>query len=170
MRRNLMTRTLRAPAAATLALIGGLMLASCAAPAEEESAPAESIPVAEETQAAPEPEPQHEVVSLDGAWEQTNKNSEDSYQSATITGSTMQIDWVTDGGDSRAVYWVGTVEIPADVGDSFAWVSTRDAAATDNAIMASTSDTKEFTYNAGELSYELTAMGVKVTVRMAKAG
>lgn len=49
-------------------------------------------------------------------------------------------------------------------------VTTRDAAATDNALMASTSDTKELIYNAGELSYELTAMGVTMTVRMAKAG
>jgi hypothetical protein len=167
-----MTRTSRTRSLVSLFLIGGLALAGCTAEGDTDTAPAASAPANSdapgteptETEAAPEP------ISLEGAWEQSNKNSEDSYQAGSITGNTMQIDWVTDGGGARSVYWVGTVDVPVDATGPFTWESVRDAAATDHALLASTADTKTFTYDNGQISYEVTAMGTTVTVQLAPAG
>lgn len=169
-----MDKALRIPACSVgLLLAASLALVGCSAPAVTSSEPDTAASSEPAEQATPEPETAEsevvEPVSLEGTWEQSNKNSEDSYQAATITGDMMEINWVMDGGDSRATYWVGTVQVPAGGSESFTWESTRDKAATDNALMASTSDTKEFSYENGEIIYEVTAMGTTVTVRLALA-
>lgn len=102
---------------------------------------------------------------LTGDWEQTNKNSEDSYQIATITDDTIEVFWKTP--DMQALYWSGTFVPPTVAGD-YSWESAADHEKTDFAIMAASADTKTFTYSNGELSYEVAAMGVTTTVRMAK--
>lgn len=102
---------------------------------------------------------------LTGDWEQSNKNSEDSYQIATITDTTVEVFWKTP--DMQALYWSGTFEPPTAAGD-YSWESVRDKEKTDLAIMAATADTKTFTYSNGELSFDVQAMGVTTTVRMAK--
>ena len=111
---------------------------------------------------APTPEP---VPDLIGDWEQTNKNSEDSYQIATITDNVIEVFWKTP--DMQALYWSGTFTPPTAAG-SYSWESAADHEKTDFAIMAASADTKTFTYSNGELSYEVQAMGVTTTVRMAK--
>ncbi|WP_345474319.1 hypothetical protein QMQ05_07535 [Glutamicibacter ectropisis] len=93
---------------------------------------------------------------------------DDAYQLATIDGDVISIDWVTNNGDTKSIYWVGSFEAPKDSTDSFTWTSARDRKATDTALMASSDDNKKFTYNNGEISYEAGIMGTSTTVRLAK--
>lgn len=110
--------------------------------------------------------PSTDPVSLDGEWKQTNSGSTDSWQAATITGDTIEIDWVAGNGDTRSIYWVGDVAVPADAGRTFTWSSTRDQEKTDSALLASTADTKDFTYDNGEISYSASILGTTSTIRL----
>ncbi|KAA9083751.1 hypothetical protein [Microbacterium radiodurans] len=105
---------------------------------------------------------------MTGPWQQTNSNSPDSYQRAVITENTISIDWVSDAEAMTAVYWVGTYVPPSEPGDAYTWDSQNDTTQTENALMASSDATKTFTYQDGVLSYELTAVGVTMTVQMQK--
>ncbi|WP_312169463.1 hypothetical protein [Microbacterium sp.] len=156
---------MKTPLRLAAALAAVFLLASCSAPAADStadstSAPTEQVEQVEEVEEAPEP------VDLSGEWKQTNSGAEDSFQSATITGQTIEVFW--NSPDMQAIYWAGTVEVPADGSTSFTWDSVNDKTKTDNALMASSDDTKTFTYTDGELSYELTALGTTMTVRLAK--
>lgn len=116
---------------------------------------AESEPV----EKAPEP------VSLVGEWKQTNSDDPERWQKATVTADTIEVFWVADAGDTEALYWAGSVEVPAE-GDSFTFNSVNDTAKTENALLASGDETKTFTYKDGELSYDVTVQGVTKTVRL----
>ncbi|ANP73526.1 hypothetical protein [Cryobacterium arcticum] len=122
------------------------------------SAPVDSTPTEEVAQAP----------DLTGTWKQSNSASEDAYQQATITADTISVDWVTDGGDTTSVYWVGTFVAPTDASEPVTWTSQRDAAATDSAMLASSDDTKEFTYESGTISYKVSALGTTTTVKLQK--
>ncbi|CAH0123315.1 hypothetical protein [Microbacterium sp. Bi121] len=133
-----------------------------------ESAPTgqtnESTASAPQTEEAPAPAPV--PVDLTGTWKQTNSNSPDSFQEATITGDTIEIQWVAP--DQKSLYWAGTVEVPEDGSADFSWESVNDTSKTDGALLASGDETKTFTYKDGELSYEVTALGTTMTVRLAQ--
>lgn len=109
-----------------------------------------------------------QAPDLSGTWKQSNSDNEDSYQQATITADTIAIDWVTDGGDTTSIYWVGTFAAPIDAAEPYTWTSQRDAAATDSALLASTSDTKDFTFEGDTISYQVSAFGSTTTVEMKK--
>lgn len=148
-------------ATVTLLALLGVGTAACSAPAGSDDANTDTSSAApEEVEEAPEP------VDLTGEWKQTNSGAEDSFQSATITGENIEVYW--NAPDMQAIYWAGTIEVPADGSTSFTWDSVNDKAKTDNALMASSDDTKTFTYTDGELSYEVTALGTTTTVRLAK--
>lgn len=119
------------------------------------------------SQAAQE-EVKAEPLSLDGTWKSTNSDSEDSWQEAVIDGDTITINWVSDNGDTKSLYWAGSVVEPTDetVDDTYTWDSVNDKDQTSKALLASGDDTKAFTYSDGELSYEASAMGTTKTVRM----
>ena len=140
--------------------VAGLMLAGCSAQAPD-GVPAGS-PTASVTEA-----PAPSVADLSGEWKQTNSQSEDNYQVATITGDTLEINWVTDNGDTRSLYWAGTFEAPTVPG-SFEWVSANDTAKTEFAMLASGDLTKTFAYDDGEISYEVSALGTTMTVRLGR--
>lgn len=103
---------------------------------------------------------------LKGEWEQTNKNSEDSYQTATITDDTITVNWVMP--DSKALYWAGSFEAPTTADEPYTWESKNDTEQTSTAILASPDETKSFTYENGVISYEVSAMGVTTTVKLEK--
>lgn len=105
-------------------------------------------------------------LDLTGDWEQTNKNSETDYMEATISGETITINWVFEEDDTTALYWAGTYVAPTEPTEEYSWTSENDASQTDTALMASTSATKEFTYQNGVLSFEASALGVTTTVEM----
>lgn len=104
-------------------------------------------------------------LSLDGKWKQTNSNDpKSSWMEATIEGGTVSVDWVTSGGSSKSVYWVGSYDAPDTTEDSYSFTSKRDASATDGALLASTADDKDFSYSGGVLSCEVTMLGTTTTV------
>lgn len=103
---------------------------------------------------------------LTGTWKQTNSESDDSYQEATITDSTIEVYWVAD--DTKALYWAGSFTAPTKADEPYTWDSANDTEKTSSALLASGDATKTFTYKDGTLSYEVTAMGVTKTVTMKK--
>lgn len=107
-------------------------------------------------------------ADLTGDWKQVNSSSDDSYQQATISGDTIEIYWVSDGGDTKSLYWAGSFEAPTTADEPYSWESKNDHDKTDSALMASSDDTKKFTYEKNQISYEASAMGTTATIRLEK--
>ncbi len=105
---------------------------------------------------------------LVGEWKQTNSDAEDAWQSATIAGDSIEVYWVSDNGDTKALYWAGTFDVPTTADEPYTWESVNDKEQTDMAILASGDDTKTFTYQDGVISYKVSAMGVTQTVKLEK--
>ncbi|MDD0858028.1 hypothetical protein NHF46_10085 [Arthrobacter alpinus] len=143
---------------AGIALATVLVLTGCGGEATSPTATTNSKAV--EVAASP--------ADLTGAWKQENPNSEDSYQQATITADTITIDWVSDGGNTTSIYWVGSFQAPTQATEPYVWTSQRDAEATDAALLASTDDTKEFTFQNDVISYKVSAFGTTITANLKK--
>lgn len=107
-------------------------------------------------------------ADLTGDWKQVNSSSDDSYQQATISGDTIEIYWVSDGGDTKSLYWAGSFEAPTTADEPYSWESKNDHDKTDSALMASSDDTKKFTYEKNQISYEASALGTTTTIRLEK--
>lgn len=107
-----------------------------------------------------------EPLDLYGTWKQVDAG--DSYQEAVIEGDTITINWVSDGGETTSLYWAGTYTAPDTTDDSYSWTSENDTEKTSKALMASSDETKDFTYENGDLSYEVSAMGTTTTVHLEK--
>lgn len=148
---------------APIVLIAALALSGCGA---TNAAPASTSPsVADEGQPVEEAPT---VPNLAGGWKQSNSQSETDFMTAAIADGVISIDWEMGSEDMTAVYWVGTFEAPEDATEPHSWISKRDAAATDTALMASTDDTKEFTYEDGTISFTVSIQGESATVEMTK--
>lgn len=141
-------------AIATIAL-AGFGLTGCSAGSSSDSTDSGVV-------AAPEA-----PADLTGEWKQTNSQSDDAYQAATITENMITIYWVSNGGDSKSLYWAGTYEAPAEPG-GFAWDSENDTSQTDAALLASGDPTKTFNFEDDEISYEASALGTTTTIRLAR--
>lgn len=113
------------------------------------------------TEAAPE-----EPTDLTGTWK--SEENEGSWMEATIADDTIEINWVSDDGNTRSIYWVGTYEAPTEAVKEYNWTSERDKEKTDTALLASTDDTKDFTYKDDVISYEVSAMGTTTTMELTK--
>ncbi|WP_253610819.1 hypothetical protein [Bifidobacterium pseudolongum] len=109
--------------------------------------------------------PVEKPADLDGKWTQTNANSETMRMDAEIAGGTITVNWVQP--DSTSLYWTGLYEAPTAPGD-WSWTSKGDTEKMASALLASQDDAKEFHYTASsdDLSFDATAMGTTVTVRM----
>ncbi|ROP64113.1 hypothetical protein [Curtobacterium sp. PhB115] len=149
---------------APIALAAALVLTGCSTPG---STNATSGAETTEVAATPTPEPV-QIPDLTGAWKQNNTKSDDGWTSATITDDTITVNFVTDGGDTTSLFWVGTYTAPTDDTLPYVWTSTRDKAATDNALLASTDDTKDFTFADDEISFPVSIAGTSTTVRLSK--
>lgn len=112
--------------------------------------------------------PKKQAPDLTGNWKQTNSKSDSSYQSATISGDTIEIYWVSDNGDTKSLYWAGTFVAPTLADEPYKWDSKNDHSKTENAMLASSDDTKTMTYQNGVLSYAASAMGTTTTVKLEK--
>ena len=143
---------------APIALAAALALTGCGGTGAASTGAADSK-AAENAPQAPD---------LTGAWKQSNPASEKSYQQATITADAITVEWVADGGDTTSIYWVGTFEAPSDSSGPYMWTSQRDVEATKSAFMASSDDTKEFTYEGDSISYKVSALGTTTTVKLKK--
>lgn len=105
-------------------------------------------------------------ADLTGSWRQSNSSSNDSYMTATISGDVIEIFWTSENGDSNSLYWSGSFTAPTSPDEPYKWVSVNDHSKTDTALLASPDDTKEFTYQKGEISYSASALGTTTTVRL----
>ena len=153
MKKKLMSLGLTMAMAISLAACGGSgdsNNSSDAAPAEKTSAP-------EATTAA-------QPTDLTGTWQ--SEDNDGSYQEAIITDDTIEINWVSDGTES--IYWIGTYTAPTEAVDEYSWTSERDKEKTDSALLASTDDTKDFTYKNDTISYEASALGTTTTMELKK--
>ena len=112
--------------------------------------------------------PTQTALDLTGKWKQTNANSNASYQRAVISKDSIEIYWVNESDDSEALYWAGTYVAPQGNEKQFSWDSVNDKDKTGFALMASPAETKTFSYNNGELSYSVSAMGMTQTVKLKK--
>lgn len=142
-----------------------LGLAACTAPGESSTPqPAKS----QETSVPAVTEEPAPVLDLTGEWKQSNSNSAEAYQQASIADGVIRIDWVNEAESMTSVYWVGTFDAPTDSSESHSWDSINDTSQTANALLASGDPTKTFVYENGSLSYELTALGTTMTVHMTR--
>lgn len=154
--------------------LAALLLTGCSGspstPAGEGSGGSSSASAtpAEPTTPAAEPTPPAADLDLTGEWKQTNSDSATSYQTATIAGDVITVNWVNEAESTTALYWIGTYEAPTEATDTFTWTSVGDVEKMDPALLASGDESKVFTYEDGTLKYELTAMSVTMTVEMAK--
>lgn len=105
---------------------------------------------------------------LSGQWRQVNNESEDSYQGAIIEDDVIEIYWVSNGGDTRSLYWSGTFEEPDTVEEPYSWESEKNEARTEHSLMSSGDDTKTFTYENGQITYSSSIMGTTTKVRLEK--
>lgn len=117
------------------------------------------------TSAEKEPE---QVPDLLGEWKQTNSNSEDSYQAIYISEDAIEVYWVVESEDTAALYWAGSFTAPTDGKEPYKWSSKNDKSRTENAILASSDDIKQFTYEDGKISYSVAALGQMMTVEAEK--
>lgn len=151
-----------------LCLAGSLAMALAACggtDTSESTAPAASSEAASSAaEATPEPTPEP-APDLTGVWTQVDAG--DSYQQATIQGDTIEINWIgTDG--TSALYWAGSFSAPSTADEPYTWTSTNDTSKTSGALMASSDETKDFTYEGGKISYSVSMMGVTTTVQLEK--
>lgn len=123
---------------------------------------------AQNTNAASQKAEEKQPADLTGDWKQVNSSSDDSYQQATISGDTIEIYWVSDNGDSKSLYWAGSFEAPTTADEPYSWESKNDHDKTDSALMASSDDTKKFTYEKNQISYEASALGTTTTIQLEK--
>lgn len=107
-----------------------------------------------------------EPLDLTGTWK--SEEVEGSYQEATISDSVIEINWVSDGGNAKSLYWAGTYVAPTESTDKYSWISENDKEKTGTALLASSDDTKDFTYKDGVISYEASAMGTTKKVELTK--
>lgn len=107
---------------------------------------------------------------LAGTWKQTNSKSEDSYQEAVLKDGIITINWVSDGGDTKSLYWVGTYEVPKGATTKFEWTSTGDTEKMSKSLLASTDSTKDMKYDNGTISYSASALGTTTTIKLEKEG
>lgn len=105
---------------------------------------------------------------LTGDWTQSNSNADDFYQIATITDDTIEVYWYSTEDSTKALYWAGTFVAPETADEPYSWESVNDTEKTGSALLASGDDTKTFTYEDGQISYEVGAMSVTTTAILEK--
>lgn len=112
-------------------------------------------------------EEKKEPLDLTGTWK--SENNDGSWMEANIADGVITINWVSDNGESKSIYWIGTYIAPEEYTEEYSWTSDRDKEQTDSALLASTDDTKEFSYSNNEITYEASAMGTTKTMHLEKS-
>lgn len=102
-----------------------------------------------------------------GEW-RDDGGDEDSFHGIFISGDTIEIYWVTEGGLSTSLYWAGSYEAPPDGNEPYTWESVCDEERTAAAQLAANESTKTFTYFNGVLSYDAAILGVRTTIEARK--
>ena len=109
-----------------------------------------------------------EPLDLTGTWIQSD-GTDDAWVEAVIENEAITINWVSDGGDTKSLYWAGTYVAPTEATDTYEWTSENNKEKTQSALFASGDDTKVFTYEDGVMSYEGSAMGTTKVFKLEKS-
>ena len=150
---------------AAVALLGVGLTGCTAEAAQEDDRGSTSASGGSTASESGEQEAAAEVPDLSGEWVQSNSNSPESYQAATVTDGSIEVYWVSDGGQTKSLYWAGTFAAPTTP-EPYSWESQNDTSKTDSAMLASGDPTKTFTYEQDVISYDVTALGTTVTVEL----
>ena len=110
----------------------------------------------------------NKIEDLSGTWRQVGTESEDAYQEAIISGDTIEIYWMSDGGDTKSLYWAGTYLPPEELTDPYSWDSVNNTEKTASALLASNDETKTFTFEDGVLIYSVSAFGTTTKMKLEK--
>lgn len=160
-----MYRKTIATAVAALLVLG---LGACGNANDAKTANTGSMSQSQTTKKPAEKKPVEQPADLTGTWKQTNSGSTDSWMEAEITADTITVQWVSDNGDTKSLYWKGTYSAPDKAGD-WKWTSQGDTAAMQASLLGSQDATKDFTYTKADgVSWETTAMGTTTVVKTAK--
>ena len=111
-------------------------------------------------------EEKKEPLDLTGEWQ--CDPTDGTYLKATISNGVIEIDWVFVEENKSAIYWVGSYDAPTTDTNEYSWVSNNDHEQTETSILASTDETKEFTYNNGVISFSASMQGVSKTFELKK--
>lgn len=105
-----------------------------------------------------------EIPDLTGNWVQEDADFDAMFLAGYIEGDVIELFWVDNSEEINSLYWSGTYVAPDSSTDSFSWDSENDTSRTSSALLASSDETKTFTYEAGKISFEASALGVTSTV------
>lgn len=124
----------------------------------------EAKAAAPETTAAPETIAPVEPLDLRGLWVQTDR-SEDGYVAAEIRddGKIGIFFWIKDD-PTPWTYWVGTYIAPDTDSERYSWTSVNTYSG--NGLLASTADSKDFTYENGIIEFPVTMQGKTGSVQL----
>ena len=111
-------------------------------------------------------EEKKEPLDLTGEWQ--CDPTDGTYLIATISNGVIEIDWVFVEENKSAIYWVGSYDAPTTDTNEYSWVSNNDHEQTETSILASTDETKKFTYNNGVISFSASMQGVSKTFELKK--
>jgi hypothetical protein len=110
--------------------------------------------------------------TLVGTWHETPETNLPLNMVADISNDHISITmYASQPGDSFTVsglYWDGTFDAHHDLRNPFSIVSVANRDVMKGKAMTSHNNTKTFTYNNGQLSYDFTALGVTSTVYLAR--
>ncbi|MDO5476054.1 MAG: FxLYD domain-containing protein [Eubacteriales bacterium] len=108
-------------------------------------------------------------VDLTGNWAQKDAETEESYMAGYVSGTLIEIFFMSEHGKQGSLYWSGTYVPQTTPGTPYTWESVNDRGRTGQAAMASDSDTKTFSYENGELSFPVTVLGQTTMMTMTRS-
>ena len=109
------------------------------------------------------------VVPLDltGLWIQDKKSESESRMVATIRDDgKIAVFFILEDDPEPWTYWVGTYDAPTEDTDKYSWTSQNTYGG--NGLLASTAETKDFTYKSDSLSFEVTIDGETNTMKLVR--
>lgn len=147
----------------SLALIGALALSLTACGG---SSSKDNSSTKKETTSSVKKEEKKEPLDLTGTWQCDPVDG--TYLKATISSNVIEVDWVFVDENKSAIYWVGSYDAPTTDVSQYKWTSKNDHEQTGTSILASTDDTKEFSYNDGVISFNASMQGVTKEMKLTK--
>lgn len=127
-------------------------------------------------QSTPTPKPPHTPTPLQvsntsdlcGQWVQFDSEYPGLHQVAIISGDVIEIYWINEEYDMQYLYWSGSFPESESVESSYSWTSQNNLERAEICPISSRDETKEFTYEDGQIYYSTTSGGVTTTVRLEK--
>lgn len=107
-------------------------------------------------------------INLEGEWKQTNTSPEEDYQTATISGNSIEIKVVNQKENTTSTYWLGTYVTPELKNGVYTWISENNVSKNESSLVSSSENSKTFNYANGVISYESSYLGTEKTIKLEK--